>query len=367
MTESVLTKVSLKTVVLKDLVSRAFKCCSLIDVLPMTMLMNLTVKNNTLYVKTTDNVNHFTAFANVQNVPDFEMTVDAKLFSSLVSKLNTEFTSLTLEGNKVTVESNGTYNIALVAEENGDSIKFPEIEITPIGASFHITGQEVKSILGMSKACKADNKDVPSSYNYYANAESVLTTDGEKACLNPVKITDIPIAITPNVMDLLSAVMDESGVDIYQNTDTVVFESTVARLIGKKACQADVDEFPADALVEIVNTNADTVIKLNRTALLASIDRISLFSQPYDQDVLTLKFDNKKVTLLAMSTGSEEAVNYIDDKITSEIDFKCEVKAPAFKEMLSACDQESLPIGFLQDNGIAMSCGSIKLLLSEAM
>ena len=85
---TVLTKVTVATPVLQDLVARAVKGSTMVDVIPLSCLMQVKIKDNKLFVRTTDNINYLTTFANV-TAPDFEIVVPSKLFSQTISKLST--------------------------------------------------------------------------------------------------------------------------------------------------------------------------------------------------------------------------------------------------------------------------------------
>lgn len=356
-----LTKVTLKTTTLQDLVSRAVKACTFIDVLPLTCLMHMIIKDKKLTITTTNNVDYLTTYADV-DTSDFEMIVDAKIFSDLVSKLNTPEVSLSLDGNRIIIESNGTYYVELRTDVQGQKLTIQAPEVECIGASFHITTQELKSILGLNHASKAEDKDIPPLYNYYANADRVLTTDSEKATMNPIKITDTPISISPNVMNLTMSVANEDGIDVYQDSDFVVFESSVGRLVGKKMAQSDVDNFPVEDLNEVFNLSSEHFVKINRTMLISAIDRICLFTKAYEGDNLTLVFKKDSVTLWSMSTKSNESVNYMNElPIDNEVTLT--VQSKALRDQLSACDQETLSMSFLEGVGVITECGDAKLLV----
>lgn len=359
--EATLTKITVGTILLQDLVSRAVKGSTMVSVIPLSCLMQVKVKDNVLSVRTTDNTNYLTTKAEL-NQPDFEMVVDSKLFSSLISKLSSATVSISVEGNNVLIEGNGKYNMALADDESGSKIVFPELDVEPIGTSFHLTPEEVRSILSLSKSCKAENKEIPPLFNYYADNERILTSDGFKACSNPIKMTDTPISVSPSVMELVPSVIDDSGVTIYQDSEHIVFESTKGKLVGKKQGSADVEGFPAEDLVEAFNTTLESSTEINRTQLLQAIERICLFTEAFDQGKLTLHFLKDKVVLHATSTNSEEGINYLTP-FTEEVSVTLEVEALKFKNELSACDMEKIIIGFNANYGTRISCGQVNLVL----
>ena len=109
--ESVLTKITVPTTVLQDLVSRASKCSTMVDLIPLSCLMELKVENNKLTVHTTDNNNHVIVSADI-TAPDFQAVVDSKKFSSLIMKLSADAEiTLSKEDNKAVSCSLSSFSI----------------------------------------------------------------------------------------------------------------------------------------------------------------------------------------------------------------------------------------------------------------
>ena len=226
METAVLTSVKVSTATLQDLVSRAVKGSTMVDVIPLSCLMQVKIENKTLIVKTTDNINFLTLTAPDVDAPDFEMVVQSKLFSQLVSKLSTKDTTFEIQGNQVVIKANGTYNIPLSTDSDGSKINFPSPEFTPNGTSYQLTNDEVRSILTLNKSCKAEMKEMPSIYNYYMDDTCVLTTNMFKGCKSNIKAFSTPVCLPPTLVDLIPVVSDESGVNVSQNETSVQFTSS---------------------------------------------------------------------------------------------------------------------------------------------
>ncbi len=364
---AVLTKVSLPTIILKDLVARAVKGSTMVDLIPLTCFMHIKVKDNTLYVSTTDNINFLNTTEVLDpsaKVEDFEMIVQSKLFSQLMTKLTTATTTFTIEGNKVTIEADGKYNMPLEVDVDGSAIKFPEMTFEAVGKTLTVTAAEIKSILALNKSCKADMKDVPALYNYYMDSESVLTTNIYKACMNPVKVFDTPVCVSPTVMDLVSVICDETGVDVSQNEDYVMFSSTKGSLLGKKCLDADVEQFPAVDLVEVFSSDLSNSCKINRTMLINAVDRICLFTDAYQSNKLSLIFKDDALTLHSASTDSKEDISYLTPLATTLTDnVVIDIDGSFLKQQLTACDMEDLQIKFSQELGLQIKCNTVYLAL----
>lgn len=363
MTE-LLTKITVPTVVLKDVVGRAIKCSTMEDGIPMTTLMQLQVSSGKLFVRTTNNIDFFTAFADVDS-PDFDVIVNAKLFSQTVSKLTSETTSFVLENNILTIEANGKHNIRAEVEADGSKLNFPTLDIEPSGNTYHITQEEIKSILSLNKSCKGEKGCIPAiASNYYADNTRIISTNMYKACSNPIVISDSPILLRPFVMELISAVADESGLDVYQNDTHIVFESTKGKLVGVKCDSESLPEFPAKPLANLLDTALASSVSMNRTTLVQAVDRMCLYVDSFENNRVTLTFKADEVELKSPKTNSIETVKYITaiTPVTSEVTFN--VDAQFLKNELVACDREAITVRFSDEVGLQLVCGDITLMLS---
>ena len=360
---SVLSKVKLETRKLQDLVNRAVKGSTMVDIIPLSCLMELTVKDKKLTIRTTDNINYISVSTDVEDSGQFSMVVQSKLFTQIVGKLTTATTELWCEGNKVKIKANGSYTMALSTDADGSLITFPEPKADVTGSSNQITMDEVRSILSYNKSCKADMKEVPAYYNYYMDEKGVLTTDTFKGCLNPIKVVDTPVSLSPTVVDLIPSVCDTNGVTVAQTEDSVVFTSSIGTLVGRKCLPADVEAFPADGLRQAFEQDTNKVV-LNKTQLYQALDRMCLFVDALESHKVTTTFTTKDVVLYSDYTDSTEHVPYVKDAATPEYTFEevtLLLDAGQFKAEVSACDKESINIGFneggiqIANNGVTMA------------
>lgn len=357
------TKITVPTAKLQDLVSRAIKASTGVDVIPLTTMLQLQVKDNTLTVTCTDNTNYAITTMDTQN-PDFHVVVNAQFFANLLSKITTTTISFSVEGNKLTIVGNGTYNTS-IETDNGQPIFINPPEVTPNGSTIHVEKSELASILTYNKTCKAVGKEIPALYNYYFDTEASLTTDTFKCCYNPIVITDRSMILTPMVVDLLGSICDEGGIDIQQNDESLIVSSTIGTLYAKKSSTADLEAFPALDLKELLANNFSTTITVNRTLLLQAAERMALFTNTYEQNKLQIVFEADHIVLHNEESNSTESVNYIGAATgyTEPIGFQIDLKS--LKDMLSCCTTEELIIGIDAQTGIQLNCGNIKMVLGQ--
>lgn len=362
--EATLTKVTLPTAVLQDLVAKAAKGSTNVDIIPLSCLMQLKVENKVLSVKTTNNVNFVTVTSNVE-ADDFEIVVQTKLFSALVAKLASKETSIIVDGNKITVIADGgKYNIPLALDTDGSKIEFPTPVYTPIGGSKQITGEQIRSVLGINKACKAEMKEIPAIYNYYFDNDRVITTNVFKGCSNPVVAFESPVVLPPDLVELVTAVADENGVTVSQSEDAVEFSSSVGTVYGKKCTPADLEAFPAEQLVKAFSSPMAYGAKVNRSVFANAVDRICLFTDQLESNKLEVTFNGTNIHLYSAKTDSHEDISYLTapqnlpEAVTIPVDGKM------LAQELAVLDKEDISIKFDAVTGIQFVLGDLVVMLS---
>jgi len=361
--EAVLTKAKVPTGVLQDVVARAAKGSTYIDAIPLSCLMSIQISNNTLIVKSTDNRNFVTITAPVET-SDIDFVVDSKLFAQLISKLDSEYTEFSIEGNNVIVQSRGAFTIS-IATDNGNKIVFPDKTFTPNGSTIHVESNELKSILSLNKACKPVMKDMPALFNYYFDDTRALTTDGFKACLNSIKFSDRPMVLTPDVLELASAV-DEGGIDVSQDDENIMFSSPKGTIVAKKANKTDLEKFPAEDLIEgTFATTLENSIEIDKSIFCKVLDRLCLFTSELQSHKLSFKFSKTGITVEDTNTGSSEFLEYTSSHLSEDFeDLQMDLDANYLRTQLMACSNSVIPISFSDTMGIILKCDKASLALS---
>ena len=363
-------KLVIETSTLQELVGKAVKGCSFVDVIPITGWMQLRTVNKEdskyLEITTTDNVNFLTLRSGAIESSDFHIVVNAKLFSSLVGKLTTQTTSLLVDGNKLVVKANGVYNIELCFDMDGSAITFPCMNPENMEEQSQLNNLNIKSILTLNKSCKAEMKEVPALYNYYMDSERILTTDFYRVCTNPVKAFNNPTCLTPELVELIPTVADDNGVKISCNDTDVMIYSSKGTLFGKKCVQDDVDQYPVQDLVSIISEKLNYSCKINRTLLINALDRICLFTQLFESNMVNVKFTKENLTLGSSTNAGNEVISYLSPINNEEdINFNCNLDGAFLKNQLTSCTREDITLNFGSDNGIQIVCDNVILTLGS--
>ena len=364
--EATLTKTVLNAPILRDLVAQAAKGSTNVDIIPLSCLMEVKVSNNVLTVRTTNNVNFVTMKAQV-SASDIDIVVQTKLFAQIIGKLTTVDTiTLSSDGSKVTIEAGkGKYNVPLALDTDGSSIQFPSVEYTPVGESKTLTNAQLRSILSISKACKAEMKEIPAIYNYYFDNNRVITSNVFKGCSNPISIFNTPVVLPPDLVELVSAVVnDDEVITVSQDENSVQFETTKGEVYGRKCTPADLEAFPAEQLVQAFNTEISNVAKINRSELAAAVDRISLFTDQLESYKVDFTFSKDGIHLYSSKTDSHEDVNYFVAPTTEFEPIVIPLDAKMLAQELAALDKEELTVKFDADTGVQFVVDGLVVMLS---
>ena len=205
-------KLKIKTDKLKEMVSKAVKGASNNKLIPITSLMAVELKDHTLTLTTTDATNYLYIKEEKVEGDDFYVVVPVEVFSKLIARLTCESVSLTLEGkmNVLEVKGNGNYSIELPMDEEGETIKYPnpiaDIDLTGEEKELHAT--TIQSILNSVKPALATTLEVPCHTRYYIG-DRVVGTDTYKIASLAINITDEPMLVSQELMNLLDVMSSE--------------------------------------------------------------------------------------------------------------------------------------------------------------
>lgn len=205
-----MSELKLNTQDLQTMVAKAVKGASLNKMLPLTNLMNIELKDNTLTLTTTDGSNYLQVVKDKVEGDVFSVVVPVDTFSKLVQKTTSGNITLTLTENALQFKGNGKYMIELLQDEDGSNIKYPNpFEDFTAVSEDSIDLVTVKSILESVKPSVATTNEVPTYTNYYVG-DTVIGTDTFKIASKDICVFDEPALISQSVMNLLGEFTDEN-------------------------------------------------------------------------------------------------------------------------------------------------------------
>ena len=218
-------KLKLKTLELQEMVSKAIKGASQNKVIPLTSLMGIKLEQGTLTLSTTDGSNMLQIVKAKVEGEDFKVTVQADIFSKLVTKTTSNSIILELEKENLSFKGNGKYSISLPLDEEGELIDYPEI---PYGEFEKVKAKKtqlstVKAIINANKAALAETMEKPYLTGYYFDS-GVTTTDTYKVCNTDIEVLGQNTLLPAELVNLFS-IIDKEDIAVKINGDEILLET----------------------------------------------------------------------------------------------------------------------------------------------
>lgn len=353
-------ELKLKTQELQDMVGKAIKCVSNNKLIPLTSLMNIKVKNHVLTITTTDATNYFYVRSFDAPCDDFEVSVIADLFTKLVQKTTADTITLQVVDRVLKVMGNGTYTMELPLDENGSVIKFPKkYESTDFMEDpTTIKLSTIKTILASNKASLAISVELPSLTCYYCG-DKVVTSDSYKICSTDIKAFNKPTLISAPLMELLG-VMDKEDISVLLNDSAMLFSTDTMDIYSPVT--EGIDTFPIDAINGLLDQEFESKCVVSRPAVLAIIDRLSLFVSPYDKKGIYLTFTKDGVMFSSKKSSGTELVPYISSE--NFHDYTCCIDVEMLRSQVATQDIDTLDISYGSDIAIKMTNNNITQIVA---
>lgn len=348
-----------KTIKLKDMVSKAIKGASNNKILPLTGMLAIELKDNILTLTTTDFSNYLEIRSPKIDGEDFYVVVQAEMFHKLISKLSTEYVTLELKDNVLTVKSNGQYKLELPVDENGKLVKFPEYHTKIDSPAYSIKLATLKTLLTTNKASIAQDLTVPALTGYYICPEGVWTSDSYTACKNKITSLKETFMLPSQVVELINVITD-GDVNVYVGDTNVIFDTPDVMIYGKLLLEKD--NFPIEAVTNYLGTTFNSSCKFNKDALLSILDRLLLFVGPYDKNEVYLTFTNEGMFIESKQQTGKELIPYSESaNFTS---FTCCIDIELLKSQVQAQQEELIELFYGNDSAIKLVSGPVTQIIS---
>lgn len=352
-------KIKLKTTKFQSMVSKAIKGAGNNKLLPITNLICIEKSDGFLRLRTTDTANYVEVVSEMPEGDDMCVVVPVDTFGKLIGKMTSESITLSVEdGTHLEILGNGKYKLALSVDEDG-SIDFPMPDFT--GDELGIINKTtIKNILDVNRASVSKKMDTPAFCGYYMS-DIVITTDEDTICLNSINVTDTPILVSSEMMDLLSMFTSEK-IAVYRSPDSGDLRFETDELIVQGPENDDKELFPVDALRAYLDETFTSMCKVPKLSLINTMDRLSLFITPYDKNGAYLTFTKRGLDIKSKESSSSEVINYLASE--NHIAYKCCVDVPQLATQLSAIPGDEVEIWYGHDAAIKLVSGNVTRIIS---
>lgn len=348
----------LKTTELQGAVTRVYKGVGNNKLIPLTSLINILVSEGTLFLTSTDSVNYFTVKVDNVEGDDFEVSVNADVFTKLVQKMTSETISLEVLDNCLMVVGNGKYKIDLLIDETGAPVKFPDNDSGEPIDTGAIKVDVVRNIIANGKASLAVTNDVPCLMNYYCG-DSVIVTDRYKICHIATKLFNTKHLISPVVMELLNTFSGDT-ITYYEGKDSFSFDGEHEFLYAPFV--RGVDKMPVSSIQSLVESEIGSMCRLPKAPLMAVLDRLALFVSPYDKNGIYLTFSKEGLSITSKKSNGSELIEFVDTENFK--DYTCCIDIEMLRSQVNTISSDNVDLYFGSEIAIKFLDGDVTKIVA---
>jgi len=336
---------------LQEATSKAIKGAGFNTLIPLTSMIGIELKDNTLYLKTTDMTNNVISVVDKVAGEDVDVTIDADKFGKLIAKMTSTDITLTVQEDCLQIEGNGVYKLPLISDEDG-LVEFPKIEIPELTKQVKLTS--VMDIYNTNRYALAKTMEQPALTGYYCGKNVTISTDTLVITFNQFGFSDEDILISPQMMQLLTLNKQENiSAD---NIDGQLYFATDDLIIAGPMLEG-IEDYPVSSIMQYLDIEYESSCKIPKGLLLDVLDRLSLFIEPYDKNGAYFAFGRKGINIHSKKDASAETINYIDSKNFKP--FVCCVDVPLLKEQLQSIPEDTVQMFYGDENALKLVCGKI--------
>ena len=292
----------LKTNKLQSLLNKVMKAVSNNKLLPITSLIGIkTTKEGHLLLQSYDGNNYLQTLTTTDYFEDNYVAINANSFYGIVSRINQEFITLEFTQKYLLLKTSGSNYKFDIAYEEDKVVTFPTYKTTET-TEVTVDLKDLELALDLNKAAAAQTSELVSITGAYFG-DKIVTTNGYTACLTKRKLFSKPLLLSYNTINLISALNGEKiGVSIGNKITFTDTEGTT--IIGEPMEQ--VNEYPLQKVLSFLETSMVGTFNLSKKDLLQSLDRLNVFVDVYDQNILHAEVTETEFTLKGSNSGAVE-------------------------------------------------------------
>ena len=343
---------------MKDAVNKAIKGAGFNNLIPITSMIGIKLEGGKLRLFTTDMTNTLCIIIDKVSGEDMDITVDADKFGKLIAKTTSEDIDLAVKDDILYVKANGTYKIPLISDEEG-LVTFPGLAETK-GKTTNVKLTSIMQAYNINKSALAKTLENPALTGYYCG-DMVISTDANVITFNDFKMfeQDEPLLISPQLMQLLTLNKQE---DIKLIVDKTLLTFVADDMVVQGAVMEGIEDFPADDVKAYLDEAFTSSCKVPKDLLLATLDRLALFIEPYDKNGAYFTFGRKGINIHSKKDASTEVINYVESKDFKQ--FICCVDIPMLKEQLQANPDDTVKICYGNENALKIESGKVTQVIA---
>lgn len=325
--------------------------------LEISNYIQLVCDKDGLKINATDGDNHITVFEDSEQLEEnIEFIVKTDQFVSLINKTTTENVTLTDKETYLEVKGNGTYKVELVQGEI-----YPDHKIETNGAlkiADCIT-YNLKHGLNVGKNVKSQTAADGCLFGYLFRNNHIITADAIKVNASVFECDGLEVLIPPSLANLIQTLSSEK-IDIIHDTtnNSIMFKNKNIVISG--TLMEGVADYP-ESILPMIEESQPSLCTVDTQELMKALDRIRLFIDIYDMNILQIAFVGNLITLQTTG-GSIENITTKDCPRHDDIVYELNIKY--LQDLISSVDSPTIDIEYGNPDLIKIVSDKDKMLLS---
>lgn len=297
---------------LKELVGYAIRGAGFNKLLELSSYIGIRVEEGVLYLNTTDGTNYL-CVSDACLADDFDVTVNAELFSKLISKITSDTVDIEVVDNTLVVTGNGKYTLELVPDESGNQLSFPDRFPKETEEMGSLNAVEVVAINTTVKASLDNITGIV--YSSYYIGDVIASTDRRMMTIFNKAVFDKPYMFNREFVDLMA--ISGADVTLSKSDDMLLAESAISEKCSICICTKipdNVSDFKIDSVKKFSELEVSSFCRVRKAELLDLLDRLALFVTKFDDGAIQLEFTNTGVKVSSLASSGVEFIEYAECK-----------------------------------------------------
>lgn len=340
----------------------------------LTEVLELEVVDNVLQISVTNKEYFVTVNVPVDNPEEFHATVDAELFTKLISRITTEYVELSVTDKFLVVQGNGTYKLPLIFEDSVMMV-LPKIEVKNISSEFDISSDLLNSI--MSSNSRQLEVGVISNavqkYFYIDKNGAITFTSG--ATVNTFELgDDVKLLLSSRIVKLFKLFENEQvhfryGAEKLSDEIIQTRMSLTTPTVSLSAILSCDDTMlksvPVDRIRGLASGELPYTVSIPRANLLETLERFSLFSQDAMLSSACLDFHRDYLAVSDSKKNSIEKVQYENPNNEISEPYSTMIDIIELTKMLDSNRTKNVHISFGNNSAILLVSNNVTNVIPE--
>lgn len=303
----------IETKTLKKMLSKAIKCSSNNNMIPLTQLININYDPNSkeLRLITTDIINYMIVKEDIQDVFEpINVTVKLSTLNKLLSKIKSNIIELKQSNKELVIIGSGTSRLEVFVDDDGEPLKFPVRKINENDIQLNLNYNFNFANLTANLSC-INEKTINEIYTQFYFRNNLIITNKDYAA-SFTKSEDVVVndfMISSKLISLILTSLSTEG-QIIADSKSIKIVMCDMEVIGPRVDNSL--QYPIDRLLKVYDILRENQIVFNKNEMIEIIDRCLAFDNMFEAKVLNIQINPNCLGFIRISNNHEEHVSDLE-------------------------------------------------------